>query len=246
MDQTNSGTDSQICQSNVPLPAEALDRIRKAIGGETLLYTVVSDLSMRATYGGSFFAATDKAIYSFGEPEEEPKRRTYSDFSHASVKRCYGNALLVLSREEETEPENFIRFSLKVASLFDAVALCCEKMVQGEPQEDCVAIVNEAFVKQKSVCPKCGRPYTNRSKICSHCTDTRGNIRRLLKVAASEKYKILLSTLMILATAGLNVLIPRLNAVMVDDYIKSPNPTVITGQSFALVVLGLFLANQVA
>lgn len=98
----------------------------------------------------------------------------------------------------------------------------------------------------ESVCPKCGRPYTNRSKICSHCTDTRGNIRRLLKVAASEKYKILLSTLMILATAGLNVLIPRLNAVMVDDYIKSPNPAAITWQSFALVVLGLFLANQVA
>ena len=98
----------------------------------------------------------------------------------------------------------------------------------------------------ESVCPKCGRPYTNSSRICTHCTDNRGNISRLIKIAAKEKYKILLSTLMILATAGLNVLLPKLNAIMVDGYIKSPNPTTITWQSFALVVLGLFAANMVA
>lgn len=98
----------------------------------------------------------------------------------------------------------------------------------------------------ESVCPKCGRPYNNRSRICMHCTDTKGNLKRLFKIAASEKYKILLSTLMILATAGLNILIPKLNAIMVDDYIKSPKPSAITWQSFALVVLGLFVANQVA
>lgn len=98
----------------------------------------------------------------------------------------------------------------------------------------------------ESVCPKCGRPYTNSSRICTHCTDNRGNISRLIKIAAKEKYKILLSTLMILATAGLNVLLPKLNAIMVDGYIKSPNPTAITWQSFALVVLGLFAANMVA
>ena len=98
----------------------------------------------------------------------------------------------------------------------------------------------------ESVCPKCGRPYTNSSRICTHCTDNKGNISRLIKIAAKEKYKILLSTLMILATAGLNVLLPKLNAIMVDGYIKSPNPTTITWQSFALVVLGLFAANMVA
>ncbi|MGM9664745.1 MAG: ABC transporter ATP-binding protein [Eubacteriales bacterium] len=98
----------------------------------------------------------------------------------------------------------------------------------------------------ESVCPKCGRPYTNSSRICTHCTDTKGNILRLIKIAATEKYKILLSTLMILATAGLNILLPKLNAIMVDDYIKSPNPATITWQSFALVVLGLFAANLVA
>lgn len=224
MEQTNSGTDTQICQSNIPLPKESLDRIRKAIGAETLLYAVVSDLSMRATYGGSLFAATDKAIYSFGEPEDgEPKRRTYSEFTHATVKRCYGNALLLLDREEESEPENFIRFSLKVANIFDAVALCCDKMVQGDPSDECVAIVSEAFVKQKSVCPKCGRTLVRPGAECLYCSSKGRFVGQIAKYILPYKWLLLFCLILSAITTALSLLPPYMTKTLVDRVFPESN-----------------------
>ena len=53
--------------------------------------------------------------------------------------------------------ENFIRFSYKVASLYDAAARYIENVAAGKDPEDEIRAVEAAFEKQFSVCPKCGR-----------------------------------------------------------------------------------------
>ncbi|MBQ0010113.1 MAG: ABC transporter ATP-binding protein [Ruminococcus sp.] len=91
----------------------------------------------------------------------------------------------------------------------------------------------------ENVCPKCGRPYTDRNRICKHCTNYRGNIKWLWSIAKPEWLKIGLATLMILGSALISMLTPKINAIMVDGYIKSSDPVSLTWQSFALVVLAL-------
>ena len=91
----------------------------------------------------------------------------------------------------------------------------------------------------ENVCPKCGRPYTNRSQICSHCTNYGSHFKWLWNIAKPEWSKIFLATVMILGSALISMLTPKINAIMVDGYIKSSDPGSLTWQSFALVVLAL-------
>ena len=206
------------------------------ISAEKIKLIMATDLSFDSQLRQGFIVMYEDTLAIYNENgKKEYSLRDISEFKYSSDFGC-----ITFECVYKGEDKILARSTMAKLHELSVIAKQMNRHINGRE----ISMRDEKDIE--SVCPKCGRPYTNRSKICTHCTDTKGNILRLLKVAASEKYKILLSTLMILATAGLNVLIPKLNAVMVDDYIKSPNPTAITWQSFALVVLCLFLANQVA
>lgn len=206
------------------------------ISAEKIKLIMATDLSFDSQLRQGFIVMYEDTLAIYNENgKEEYSLRDISEFKYSSDFGC-----ITFECVYKGEDKILARSTMAKLHELSVIAKQMNRHINGRE----ISMRDEKDIE--SVCPKCGRPYTNRSKICTHCTDTKGNILRLLKVAASEKYKILLSTLMILATAGLNVLIPKLNAVMVDDYIKSPNPTAITWQSFAIVVLCLFLANQVA
>ncbi len=68
-------------------------------------------------------------------------------------------------------------------------------------------------------CPKCGRPYPRGTATCPRCSSKKKALRRLLGLAKSELKYIILTMVLFFATTGIGLLIPRINRILVDDFI---------------------------
>ena len=91
-------------------------------------------------------------------------------------------------------------------------------------------------------CPKCGKPYPKGMQSCPRCASKKKVIRRLLLLAKPEWAYILLSVILFFATTAFSLVIPYINRVMVDDYIRTTKETVFLW-GFVGVVLSLLAAN---
>ncbi|MBE6708316.1 MAG: ATP-binding cassette domain-containing protein [Ruminococcaceae bacterium] len=90
----------------------------------------------------------------------------------------------------------------------------------------------------KVVCEKCHRGLPPGTQVCPHCADKMGYIKRLVGIAASVKWWILLTVLMCLVIAAAGLVTPMLNRVLVDDYIRAETKPLF-GQ-FIIVILCIF------
>lgn len=91
------------------------------------------------------------------------------------------------------------------------------------------------------ICPQCGRPLQQGSDICYHCVDKKGYVLRLMKIAAPYKLLIIASVVLFFVLSGISLISPQLNRIMVDDYIRVQDVSLL-GQFF-LIILCLFGIN---
>lgn len=89
-------------------------------------------------------------------------------------------------------------------------------------------------------CPKCGRPLLPGSSSCMKCTPKGSYVKRLLKIAAPWKWYILLSVALYFVGAVISLLPPKLNAILIDDYIKANNPFLL---GFIGVIASMLIVN---
>ena len=98
------------------------------------------------------------------------------------------------------------------------------------------------FENTGSRCPKCGKPYPRGSHTCPRCVSKKKTLKRLLKMARPEWKLIAISAVLFFMTTAIGVLIPYINRVMVDDYIRQPYENVFL-LGFVGVILSLLAAN---
>ncbi len=90
-------------------------------------------------------------------------------------------------------------------------------------------------------CPRCGKPYPKGMHTCPRCASKKKVVRRLAALARPELRYILMGVLLFFVTTGFSVIIPYINRVMVDDYIRAEgNPFL---WAFVGVVLSLLAVN---
>ena len=92
-------------------------------------------------------------------------------------------------------------------------------------------------------CEKCGRPYPPGSTICAHCADKKKVVKKLWKVASPYKWIIVGSIVLFFFVSLLNLALPYINKILIDDYIKNEAPEDVSLFPFVLVVLSM-LATQ--
>ncbi len=95
-------------------------------------------------------------------------------------------------------------------------------------------------------CPKCGRTYKSGSTVCLQCADKKKTLIRLWGYVKPYKWFVFLSVVMFFVISGVNLLMPYVNKIAVDDYINSANPENVDMISFTLVVLSLFLIEIIS
>lgn len=98
---------------------------------------------------------------------------------------------------------------------------------------------------ERVICPKCHRILPSGTQTCPHCADKSSYIKRLIAVAAPLKWWMLLSVLMYFVIAGIGLLTPILNRIMVDDYIRAEvKPTAVQFAVIVACLLGVSLVSR--
>ena len=92
-------------------------------------------------------------------------------------------------------------------------------------------------------CEKCGRPFPPGSNTCVHCADKKKVIKRLWGFAKPYRGFIISSIILFFTVSVLNLAVPYINKILVDDYIQSKNPEGVSLLPFVLVVLSILGAQ---
>lgn len=218
---------SQPFLSNKVLNTEDVARLEENIPvGETLKFVIVGDLNIHSRYAKSFLAVTDARIYGFDDAfPNGVKTFEFSDVKRAYVKRCYGNAVLVFS-EDDSDGEyvdlskkhtNFIRFSYKVAALYDAAANYIQNIAAGKDKAEQMRIVEASFEKQFCVCPKCGRNLIRPGAPCVNCESKSKIFKKLVSYVLPYKYMLLFCVFLSVITTAVSLVPPYMTKMLVDD-----------------------------
>ena len=233
---------------NKKLSEETWTQLENAIPqDEDLKFVIVGDLNIKSKYATSLIAVTDKLIYGFDSSfEGGMKTHKYSDVKRAFVKRYYGNAMLVFSMDDSgkeyvdltKEYTNFIRFSYKVASLYDAAAAFIQNVANGKDMDEEFRIVEATFEKQFCVCPKCGRALIRPGAPCMNCQGKNKVIKKLAGYVLPYKYMLLVCMFLSLVTTAVALVPPYMTRTLVDEVFPNGDKKLLL-----LCVLGLLITH---
>ncbi len=73
--------------------------------------------------------------------------------------------------------------------------------------------------EENSVCPKCGKQYPRGTFTCPHCVNKKKLYSRMLPFAKPYMWRLLTIAAIYIAAAGLSILLPKINAYMIDNYL---------------------------
>lgn len=105
-------------------------------------------------------------------------------------------------------------------------------------------IKNGSFLVERQEvkrCPKCSRIIKEGKTRCPVCYDKRRNVKRLWGLFSEHKFFMFSAIVLFFAGSGINLLLPYVNKIAVDDYIQAVPGKAISTQSFALVMLSMLV-----
>lgn len=232
--------------ANKKLSESDRERLEKHIpADEDLKFIVYGDLTIKSRYGGTFLAVTDKRIYGFDDTFENGVRiHTYDRVKRAFVKRYYGNAVLIFSMDSgggefvdfSKEHVNFLRFSYKVASLYDSAAFFIQNIAQGNSIHDEMRIMDASFEKQFCVCPQCGRNLIRPGAPCMNCQSKDKIVKKLIGYVLPYKKMLFFCLFLSVITTAVSLLPPYMTKLLVDDVLPSANKSMLTGCVLTLLL----------
>lgn len=134
------------------------------------------------------------------------------------------------------------------------VLVCRGSMENAEPFSEAVKHLNrcvdtgkiEAFDLDGTgvLCPKCKRPFPPGSKTCPRCADKGKYLKRLWQIAKPYRKYIYISVFIYFVIAGINMLLPYFNRILVDDYIRAESMP--KASQYILAVLMILAVNIVS
>ena len=100
--------------------------------------------------------------------------------------------------------------------------------------------------EEAEICPKCGRHYRPGSTVCLHCADKKQTVRRLWSIVRKYKWFVFLSVVLFFAISAFNLIMPYVNRIVVDDYIRSETPDKVDIRAFTLIMLLMVVLEVMA
>lgn len=181
----------------------------------------------RATAEGHFILYEDRAVFTDGTKETEVPLSEIDEFVYDGGVGCA--SVQVLTGGDYV---TVCRGSMDYAKTFSTAVKRMNKYRETGYHEDSWSTF------EKTVCEKCHRGLPPGTQTCPHCADKMGYVKRLIGIAASVKWWILLTVFMCLVIAAAGLLSPILNRILVDDYIRAETKPALV--QFAIVVIGIF------
>ncbi len=88
-------------------------------------------------------------------------------------------------------------------------------------------------------CPKCQRPFANGATVCPHCADKKQLLKRVWALISPYKLFIFTAVALFLIVSAINLILPYINSLIIDNYIQKPDYALGHLGGFVLSVLSL-------
>ena len=221
--------------TNKPVPDDITKRLDELAFNQRLLFFIVGDLSKDSMYSQSVLAVTDKGLYCFDRTYDEGyKFASHESIEDIKIKRLYGNAIMVISTQNE-EPYDFFRFTYSVANLCEAAADFSKRIKNGEAIDRSMEMVIAVFEKQFSSCPKCGRTLVRPGAACLNCQPKGKIAKKLMKYVIPQKKLLIICLIFSVITTAMSLVPPYITKMMVDDIIPKNNRSLLITVVFVLL-----------
>ena len=165
------------------------------------------------------------------EDGEKKREIPLSDVAEAAFRKGIG-CCFIEYRDRENRWSILCRSDGQYVDLYAAAAREIGRYLEGKE----ISYAYEAEVNHR--CPKCGRQFRPGSNICEHCVDKKQYISRLWTIAKPYHGLIYISIVFYFLIALANLIPPRINRILVDDYIKAADMPKLSG--FVMVILAMF------
>ncbi len=99
--------------------------------------------------------------------------------------------------------------------------------------------ISEDVESAESKCPKCHRPFMNGSKVCPHCADKKQLVKRVWALFSPYKLLVFSAVALFLIVSSINLILPYINSIIVDNYIQKPDYALGHLGGFTIAVLSL-------
>ena len=225
-----------------PTPSERLQELYPAIDATDTVESFITYLDLaeptKKTENVVLFSRRELVVWRGGEIG---LREGMENIESVSLGRGVGCCWLEYTRRSDGERILVARADNSLQNrLGKAVKRINHFLHQGRIESE----NNEADTEGK-ICPKCQKPYPRGSHVCPHCASKTRAVRRLLKMAKTEWWRIAISVVLFFISTGVSIVIPMINRDMVDHYIQNTEAEATTAflLGFLGVVFSLLLAN---
>ncbi len=130
---------------------------------------------------------------------------------------------------------NFIRFSYKVTSLYDAAANFIQNVAAGKDMDEEMQIIEVTFERQFCVCLKCGRNLIRSGAPCMNCQSKDKLISKLIAYILPYKKKLLFCLVLSVFTTAMSLVPPYMTKTLVDTVLPNGRKDMLLGCVLALL-----------
>jgi len=225
--------------SNKAVPEKAREAFEKHMQpDEQLLFVVVGDLTMDASYGETAMGVTETGFMVY-EPGSELRTYRHDEVSSAKVRRMYGNARLRVDFADGRKGEDVFRFTYAIVALADMAAAFIENVGSGKSPEEEYEVVQATFEKLMNVCPKCGRTLLHPGAECINCQSKGKIAKKLVKYIKPEVKTLLICLFLSILTTTVALAPPYMTGRLVDSVLPQKNRQMLL--FIVLALLGTYI-----
>ncbi len=196
-----------------PLPPWAADVMAERYAAEQMLYAIPWDLNDHDEFIDGYCVVTDRYLLFLegGAVRKEMLAEAFRDFK---VNAMSGAGILEAKAKETGEAVYLARFSMEHAARYATVMQKINMARTGRNAQ----IREEPDRK----CLQCGRPLPQGSSICPRCVKKSAVLLRLFRLASHYIPYLIAASGMLLVMTGLNILMPKIYALLVNDVYLRP------------------------
>ncbi len=188
---------------------------------DPILFAIIGEISRENAYCTTALAVCATRLYTVDlQTNQKSEPIAFGDIDKIYSKRMYGNGMLRVKRKDGSVTDVF-RFTFTVAGLCDAAIAFINGINEGCSVQEEMEMIEGAFEKTLSVCPKCGRTLSAPGSTCISCMQKGKLIRWLGGYLKPEVVILVISVILSVITTSIALLPPLLTKSLVDDIIPN-------------------------